>query len=121
MWSKLIDALLELLKSRLSARTRLSKALSELHTRMSQCHESFVAFRSHEGYDYYRNPYNRPGMRKDWYEKLRRLEENHRSAIENLIRSVWKLRDILPIFSPETMQHLNAYIENEVMSYWHPH
>jgi hypothetical protein len=88
----------------------------ELHRRMIDCHESFMIFQAHPGYQHYGDL----GMRSDWEDELSRLSKKHRSAVEELIRCLWKLRDVLPIFSPETMGHLKAYMATEVHSHWHP-
>lgn len=98
MWSKVVDVLLEEIRKRRDPRRRLVSGLRELLDALETCHHRYSQYLS------------------DTSDKAIYA---HRDAVLELIRRLWRLRHVLPIFAPSVMEYLYAYTISE-MEEWCP-
>jgi len=122
MWMKVIDVLLDEVKKRRESRTRLISGLKELLSALEVCHISYDKYRNHLGYRAIRTVPFEPTysylIKDSAYQNILpeyyMLAEQHTTAVNKLIKCVWDLRTVLPIFAPEVMQYLWEYTLSEI-------
>jgi hypothetical protein len=79
-------------------RAGVAQAFFQLHRALNQCHHSYVRIKSQHRHA---------------------MSDEHRYAVFDLIRTMWRVRDILPIFAPSVANRLLSYCDGE-MYHWMP-